>query len=192
MIAVNQQSLSRYSTRRLPIGAEVAGRRIDFRVWAPDHDGVQLVIEQPEAGVVDEGFTLEFIPLLALDAKTVDAAIRCDIDQVERMVPVTLNVPTTVAPRQSTKIDVPQMVHFRFHERFRWPVDRILLIGMGVVPVPVPSEAKSIVPGLPLPISSGPPRADLLLVVESRGKAAPQTPQVSSGMSPAPGYYRGR
>jgi len=147
---------------------------------------------EPEAGVVDEGFTLEFIPLLALDAKTVDAAIRCDIDQVERMVPVTLNVPTTVAPRQSTKIDVPQMVHFRFHERFRWPVDRILLIGMGVVPVPVPSEAKSIVPGLPLPISSGPPRADLLLVVESRGKAAPQTPQVSSGMSPAPGYYRGR
>jgi len=53
MIAVNQQSLSRYSTRRLPIGAEVAGGRIDFRVWAPDHDGVQLVIEQPEAGVVD-------------------------------------------------------------------------------------------------------------------------------------------
>jgi hypothetical protein len=147
---------------------------------------------EPDAGIVDEGFTIEFTPLLLLDGKGVDAAIRCDIDQVERMVPVTLNVPTTVAPRQSTKIDVPQMVHFRFHERFRWPVERILVVGMGVVPVPVPSEAKSIVPGLPLPITSGPPRADLLLLVESRGKAAPQTPQVSGAPASPPGYYRGR
>jgi len=147
---------------------------------------------EPDAAIVDEGFTLEFTPLLSLDGKAIDAAIRCDIDQVERMIPVTLNVPTTVAPRQSTKIDVPQMVHFRFHERFRWPVDRILIVGMGVIPVPVPGEAKPLVPGLPLPISNGPPRAELLLVVESRGKATPQTPQVSSGISPTSGYYRAR
>lgn len=147
---------------------------------------------EPETAIVDEGFTLEFTPLLSLDGKTVDAAIRCDIDQVERMVPVTLNVPTTVAPRQSTKIEVPQMVHVRFHERFRWQADRILVVGMGIVPVPVPSDPKSIVPGLPLPITSGPPRADLLLLVESRGKAAAQTPQVTNGNASPAGYYRAR
>ncbi len=147
---------------------------------------------EPETAIVDEGFTLEFTPLLSLDGKTVDAAIRCDIDQVERMVPVTLNVPTSVAPRQSTKIEVPQMVHVRFHERFRWQADRILVVGMGIVPVPVPSDPKSIVPGLPLPITSGPPRADLLLLVESRGKAAPPAPQVTNGNPSPAGYYRAR
>jgi hypothetical protein len=147
---------------------------------------------EPETAIVDEGFSLEFSPLLSLDGKTVDAAVRCDIDQVDRMVPVTLNVPTTVAPRQSTKIEVPQVVHFRFHERFRWPIDRILIIGMGVVAVPVPGDSKPLVPGLPLPFSSGPPRADLLLLVESRGKAAAQAPRVTRGVSPAADYYRGR
>lgn len=147
---------------------------------------------EPENAMVDEGFSLEFTPLLSLDGKTVDAAIRCDVDQVERLVPVTLSIPTPVAPRQSTRIEVPQMARFRFHERFRWSVDRILILGMGVVPVPVPRDAKSLVPGLPLPISSGPPRADLLLVVESRGKASPQAPQVSRGIAPGADAFRAR
>jgi hypothetical protein len=147
---------------------------------------------EPDSAIVDEGFSLEFVPLLSLDGKTVDAAIRCDVDQVERLVPVTLNVPTTLAPRQSTRIEVPQMARLRFLERFRWPVDRVLMLGLGVVPVPVPRDAKPLVPGLPLPISNGPPRADLLLVVESRGKAAPQTPQVTRGIAPGADVFRGR
>jgi hypothetical protein len=111
---------------------------------------------------------------------------------VERLVPVTLTVPTTVAPRQSTRIEVPQMARMRFHERFRWSADRILMVGLGVVPVPVPRDAKPLVPGLPLPISSGPPRADLLLLVESRGKVSPQTPQVTRGISPGADMFRAR
>jgi hypothetical protein len=147
---------------------------------------------EPETATVDEGFSLEFTPLLSVDGKTVDAAIRCDVDQVERLVPVTLTVPTTVAPRQSTRIEVPQMARMRFHERFRWSADRILMVGLGVVPVPVPRDAKPLVPGLPLPISSGPPRADLLLLVESRGKVSPQTPQVTRGISPGADMFRAR
>ena len=65
---------------------------------------------EPETALVDEGFTLEFTPLLSLDSKTVDATIKCDVDQVERLIPVMLAVPTVAAPRQSAKIEVPQVI----------------------------------------------------------------------------------
>ena len=34
------------------------------------------------------------------------------------------------------------MTHFRFHERFRWPVDQVLVIGLGMVALPVPVDNK--------------------------------------------------
>ena len=45
-------------------------------------------------GQIDEGFSLEFSPLLSTDRRTVDAMIKCQIDQVEKLVPVMLEVPT--------------------------------------------------------------------------------------------------
>ena len=146
---------------------------------------------EAEPGQVDEGFSLEFNPLLSIDRRMIDATIRCNIDQVEKMVPVTLDVPTTVAPRQRTRIEVPQMTHFRFHERFRWPVEQVLLVGMGMVALPVPVDSKPLVPGLPLPIGNSPPRANLLVFVEAKGKTA----QVSGlTLDPRSGLktYRGR
>ena len=146
---------------------------------------------EPDTAMLDEGFSLEFSPLLSLDGRLIDAAIKCEIDQVEKMVPVTLDVPTSVSARQRTKIEVPQMSHFRFHERFRWPVDQVLLVGMGMVALPVPSEGQSLVPGLPLPLPSSPARADVLVFVESKGKIA-QSPNVSNAGRPDAQRYRGR
>ena len=147
---------------------------------------------EPESATVDEGFTLELTPLLALDGRTVDATIKCDVDQVEKLVPVMLSVPTVAAPRQSARIEVPQVIQFRFHERFRWPLEQVLVIGLGVVAVPVPRDNKPLVPGIPLPISGGSPRADLLVFVENKGKASQQAPRVTRG-GPANGdYLRGR
>jgi len=83
-----------------------------------------------------------------------------------------LDVPTAAALRQQVKLEVPQMAHFRFHERFRWAVDQVLLVSLGVVPAPVPREQKTLIPGLPLALPSSPPRADLLILVESKGKAS--------------------
>ena len=59
------------------------------------------------------------------------------------------------------------MSQVRFHERFRWPVDQVLLIGMGMVAPPVPVD-NNVLGGLPLP--PAPPRADLLVIVESRAQ----------------------
>jgi len=139
---------------------------------------------EPETGVIDEGYALEFSPLLSLDGRTVDAIIKCEINQVEKMIPIVLDVPTAAAPRQRTQIETPQISQFRFHERFRWPVDQVLLVGMGMVPLPVPADGKSLLPGIPLPLPMSPPRADLLVFVESKGKVG-QASRVTRSSPPS-------
>ncbi|MHB1033807.1 MAG: hypothetical protein ACYC35_05275 [Pirellulales bacterium] len=129
---------------------------------------------EPETAQIDEGFSLELSPLLSLDGRTIDAVLKGHIDQVERLVPVMLDMPTAAAPRQRTKIEVPQTSQYRFQERFRWPVSQVLLVGLGVVAKPVPNEPNALVSALPLPLSA--PRADLLVLVESKGQVAPSTP----------------
>ena len=52
--------------RRFPVGAEIVGGRINFRVWAPGRERVELVIEQPEPQAVEmtadeEGYFTAFV-----------------------------------------------------------------------------------------------------------------------------------
>jgi hypothetical protein len=124
---------------------------------------------EPQTGQFDEGFKLEFHPLLSLDGRTVDAVLKCEIDQVEKMIAVNIDVPTAVAPRQQTKVEVPQLISSRLHERFRWPADQVLLISLGVVPTPVPQTS-----GLKVPLLTNTTRADLLVFVENNGKVGAQ------------------
>jgi hypothetical protein len=125
---------------------------------------------EPIMGQYDEGFKLEFSPLLSIDGAVVDAVIRCDVDQVEKMVPVMIDVPTTAAPRQRQKVEVSQGTSIRMHERFRWPTDQVLLISLGVGPAPIPDASGT----LSVPLLSGPPRSEMLIFVESRGKLSAQ------------------
>jgi hypothetical protein len=144
---------------------------------------------EAQTGQIDEGFSFEFSPLLSVDRRLIDAAIKCDIDQVEKMVPVIMELPTAASPRQRTKIEVPQMSHFRFHERFRWPIDQVLVIGMGMVAPPVPVDGNNVLAGLPLP--TAPPRADLLVIVESKAQVAAPAAAARTPL-PEPKTYRGR
>lgn len=146
---------------------------------------------EPETSLIDEGFSLELSPLLSVDSQIIDATIKCNIDQVEKLVPVVLDVPTQVSLRQKAKTEVPQMVHFRFHERFRWPVDQVLLVETGVVPLPIPVDGKPNVVGLPLPLPSSAPRADMLIFVESKGKVS-QASRTTRGGVPNAKSYQGR
>jgi hypothetical protein len=140
----------------------------------------------PQQAQIDEGFSLEFNPLLSLDGRTVDAVLKCNVDQVEKMLSVMLDVPTQVSPRQRTEIKVPQLTSARLHEQFRWPTDQVLLVSLGVIASPVPTTAGPL--SIPLPLGAA-ARADLLVFVESKGKlgAAPLRP----GQREA-GNFRGR
>jgi hypothetical protein len=130
---------------------------------------------QPEMGTIEEGFSMEFSPLLALDLSSADAVVKLKLNQVEKMVPVKLELPTTVAPNQRVQVDVPQMTSSNLHERFRWPTDKVLLLSMGVVATPGPTKDNPVTDAVKdaVPILKTPPRADALLFVESAGVTAP-------------------
>ena len=143
----------------------------------------------PQMAQYDEGFKLEFNPLLSLDGKVVDAVIRCEVDLVEKLIPVMIDVPTSVAPRQRQRIDVPQPISSRLHERFRWPVEQVLLISLGVGPAPVPPAASPL--GVNVPLISAATRAEVLVFVESKGKLGNQ-PTALQPVQAQPNSYRNR
>jgi hypothetical protein len=130
---------------------------------------------QPEMGTIEEGFSLEFSPLLSLDLASADAVVKLRLNQIEKMLPVKLDVPTPVTPNQRVEVEVPQMTMSNLHERFRWPTDKVLLLSMGVVATPGPSKDNPLTDAVTdaLPMLKDPPRADALLFVESAGIVAP-------------------
>jgi len=124
-----------------------------------------------EQGQIHEGFSLQISPLLSLDERAVDAVIKCQIDQVEKLVPVGIDIPGLATSRQSVEIQVPQLVSWRLHERFRWPADQVLLVSCGVVATPTADRPRTF--GLPILGGLGGPtgRADALLFIQNQGKA---------------------
>lgn len=122
---------------------------------------------QPVSGVCDEGVTLEVLPLVSRDGSAVEAVFKCRIDQIERMAPVSLQIP---APQpQRVQIEVPQVSAVRVGERFRWPVSQVLVVGLGLVPWPVPGNNTAASASL----LADAKRTDVVVFVEPRLRAAP-------------------
>jgi hypothetical protein len=136
---------------------------------------VQDVVPRPDAwpgwqtlgGTCDEGMAIDIHPLISRDGSAVEAVLRCRIDQIERMAPVVVNVPA--ADRQRVQVEVPQMSAVRVGERFRWPVNQVLVVGLGLVPWPVPGQ--NAVPAATL--LSDAKRTDVVMVVEPRLAGVP-------------------
>jgi hypothetical protein len=110
----------------------------------------------------DEGFAIDIQPLLGADGTTVEAVVRCRIDQIERMAPVTVSAPT--AAGQRVQIEVPQVSAVRVGERFRWPAAQCLVIGLGLVPWPVPGQNA----GGSAALLTDAKRTDVIVLVEPR------------------------
>lgn len=151
---------------------------------------------EPETGEIQEGYQLEISPLLSVDGASIDCVINAKIDQVDQLKPVELDLPLPNAQVHRAKIDVPQVVSWRLHERFRWPSDMVLLLSCGVIASPERPQAA--VPLLNMEMFTGTTagRADALMFIEFRGRAsdnltsAPMTPQISTGLgSPNRGRY---
>ena len=117
---------------------------------------------QTETGRCDEGLAIDVHPLISKDEKSVEAVLRCRIDQIERMSPVTIDLP--LAQRQRVKIEVPQFSTVRIGEHFSWPASNTLIVGMGTVPWPVPNPVED----QPSLLTSAAKRADLLVLIEPR------------------------
>jgi hypothetical protein len=142
-----------------------------------------------ETAQIQEGYSLQVSPLMSLDGKTIDAVIKCHIDQVEKLIPIPVEV-LSGGKRQSVQIQVPQLVSWRLHERFRWPAENVLVLSCGVVATPTDSPTTS----RPLPMLSGvlPRRADALLFLESKGAANAAMIEASRTAEKADSVSRGR
>lgn len=152
-------------------------------VW-PGHELV--------SGQMQEGFTLQLSPLMSLDGNTIDAVIKCEVDQIEKLVPVNVDIPTVGGGAQRVQIQVPQVISWRLHERFRWPVNQVLMLGCGVVAAPTPERMELMGVPLPtLPFTSG-GRADALLLVESNGKASQTLLEAKQDFRAGPPTNNGR
>ncbi len=125
----------------------------------------------PETGFVDEGFTLEISPLLSSDRRQVDVVLRLEIWQVERLVPLTLEIAGGPGQPARPRLEIPQRVQLSFHERFRWSPDQALLIDLGMVPVPIPVESATFSAWL-WPFATQAPRGNVLLFLEVRPLSA--------------------
>ncbi|MCA9239474.1 MAG: hypothetical protein KDA37_04715 [Planctomycetales bacterium] len=147
---------------------------------------------QPETGALEEGASMEFSPLLSFDGATADAIVKIRINQVEKMQPVQLDIPTQMAGPQRMQIEVPQLTSATIHERFRWPADQVLLLSMGVIAPPTPDKGNQLLNMLPG--IDAPARADGLLMIEVKGTAPPAaTPgAVPSTALRSPGGFTGR
>ncbi|MFK8112252.1 MAG: hypothetical protein AB8B91_08615 [Rubripirellula sp.] len=126
---------------------------------------------EPETGEVQEGYRLSLSPLLSVDGSVIDCVVKAEIDQVDKLNPVDLELPLPNNQIHRTRIEVPQVVSWRLHERFRWPADMVLLLSCGVVASP--ERDQSVVPLLNMSMLTGTTagRADALMFVEFRGRA---------------------
>lgn len=176
----NGQTESLVSTRRRNYVRNIRPAQTG---WPPYH---------PEMGEVAEGYQLEISPLLNTDGQTLDCVIRADIDQVEKLVPVDLDLPLPNGQLHRARVEVPQVTSWRLHERFRWPVDRVLVLSCGVIASP--DRPQAMVPILNLESLTGQTagRADALLFVEFKGRAAENIPMGTRVVSPSTSFNRGR
>jgi hypothetical protein len=141
-------------------------------------------------GQLQEGFSLELSPLALADGRTMEVVIKCQVDQIEKMTPVTLKLPGSNSLLGGAQIQVPQVSSWRLYERFRWPCDEVLLISRGMVAMPgLRAEATSPLSTL---LTPSPARADALLILDCRGSAAGSAQSEGAAAQASRVNYHGR
>jgi len=147
--------------------------------------GVQLRRDFPFydliPGQIEEGYSLEVSPLMSLDGQMMEAAIECSIDQVEKLVPLAIDIPIG-GQTQRVQIQVPQVASWRLSERFRWPTSEVLLLSCGVVATPAPGASGLLSVLTPLGVSGN--RADALLMIEHVAPTVTGAPPPGASSAP--------
>jgi hypothetical protein len=161
----------------------------------------------PVSSEIQEGYRLQFSPLLSTDGQSVDVVLKCSIDQVERLKQVSVDLPMPNGQTQSAMVNVPQLVSWRLHERFKWPTDQSLVLSCGVIAAPTGTVDNTLLGqgtnllGLDRLVPANGDRADALLVLEYKGDASSQlalasqqtlAPQRTGGTTPNNPVSRGR
>lgn len=116
----------------------------------------------PVNGSINEGYALEVSSLKAREGEMIEAVIKCHVNQLEKFQNVNIDLVNSLGQSQRSMIQVPQVVTWRLHERFKWPANQVLLLSCGVVATPGATSNSLI----PIPGLSPSGRADALLFFE--------------------------
>jgi hypothetical protein len=119
-----------------------------------------------ERATIDEGFALSLVPLSLLDGQAIDAMIKMDIVQVEKMIPMMVEVPTAVNPRQRVQVETPQISCFKLDEQLRWAKNTVLMLDLGMIPLPNTQNTVENT-GLFSGVRTSNGRANVLLLIEN-------------------------
>jgi len=151
--------------------------------WLPG----QIPAYEPLMTTINEGYTLSISSLSLLDNRAIEVAVKCDVDQVEILTPIKIPVTGVGNLVQTADINVPELISWRLHERFRWPSDQVLLLSCGVVADPQPETSGGTgVFGFGTRRKQV-NRSDALLLIEYRGPATEANlPRTAGRSSMAP------
>ena len=141
---------------------------------------------EPLMTTINEGYTVGLSPLMSLDNQSVEIAIKCDVDQVESLTPVKVPVGGANNTVNNVDLNVPKVISWRLHERFRWPADQVLLVSSGVVADPQPESGTGFGPLRSLGLGAAQKRtgrSDALLMIEYRGPSNGASLPRSAGRS---------
>ena len=92
---------------------------------------------------IEEGIGLSLTPLVLLDGQNIEVSIKLDMIQIERMLSTMIEVATATNPRQRVQIESPQMSYFKLDEMVRFPKNKVLLLDLGTVPLPITADGDS-------------------------------------------------
>jgi hypothetical protein len=117
---------------------------------------------------IDEGYDLVFVPLAAMDGWNTEAIIKLQITQIDKMIPLQIDAPTTINPRQRIEIESPQVAKFSLDEQIRWRKEKTLLLDLGTIPQPnikQNTDSGNILTGLTKNLSNT-KRVNVLIMIE--------------------------
>ncbi len=137
---------------------------------------------------VDEGFSLQISPLVGIDGKSIEAVIKCQVEQIEGFTPLSVNQVDQFGTYRRSEVKVPQVSSWQLHERFRWPTNEVLLISRGLVASPGPASKNSIRRFL----GGAAPKAEALLFLESKLEIDSGTQSANMANRTDAANYRGR
>lgn len=106
---------------------------------------IQVAASNPNGYVtdrtsIDEGYRIEVTPLLSTNGDLIEFMILCNSTVIEKMHTFPLRIPTSQSPRQQLNGETPQIAAREVKEKISFPRDRILLIDLGLVPIPEPTK----------------------------------------------------
>lgn len=160
---------------------------------APTRDyirDIQIAPSAPQGYVtdshsIDEGYRIEITPLVSTNGEQVEILLTCHSTAVEKMLDVSLKIPTANAPRQQLTAEVPQIARAEISDKISFPIDQVFLLDLGMIPI-VEEAAKEKPSGLARIVTPKSIFRNVLVLIQKSELAVLPKPEPTQTGEPTP------